>query len=68
MQLKGKIIFYKIPNDTLIFKYHRLIIDFNKKYLIHPISLNRANHQKSFYEPIEISNSQNKKVYFREPV
>ena len=62
---KGQIIFYKIPNDTLIFKYHRLVIDFNKKYLLHPISLNRANHQKSFYEPIEISNSQNKKSIFQ---
>lgn len=62
---KGKIIFYDIPNDTLVFKYHRLIIDFNKKYLLHPISLNRSNRQKIFYEPIEISNSQNKKSVFQ---
>ena len=62
---KGQVIFYKIPNDTLIFKYHRMIIDFNKKYLLHPISLNRANHQNSFYEPIEISNPQNKKSIFQ---
>ena len=62
---EGQIIFYKIPNDTLIFKYHRLVIDFNKKYLLHPISINRANHQKSFYEPLEISNSQNKKSIFQ---
>ena len=62
---KGKIIFYEVPNDTLVFKYHRLIIDFNKKYLLHPISLNRTNRQKLFYEPIEISNSKNKTSIFQ---
>ena len=62
---KGKIIFYEVPNDTLVFKYHRMIIDFNKKYLLHPISLNRTNRQKLFYEPIEISNSKNKTSIFQ---
>ena len=62
---KGKIIFNEIPNDTLVFKYHRLLIDFNKKYLLHPISLNRTNHQNLFYEPIEISNSKNKTSIFQ---
>ena len=62
---KGEIIFHEIPNDTLIFKYHRLFIDFNKKHLLHPDSLNRTNRQKLFYKAIEISNTRSKTSVFQ---
>lgn len=61
----GKIIFSEPPNDTLSIQYNRLVLDLSKNYFIHPISSNIPIQKKHFYEPFEISSSQNEKDFFR---
>ena len=50
LPLRGKVMFFGNRNDSVIFKYHPLLIDFNKKHFMHPISLNRSFKDKQYYQ------------------
>ena len=65
MQDLEKFFFSEPPNDTLSIQYHRLVLDLSKNYFIHPISSNIPIQKKHFYEPFEISSSQNEKDFIR---
>ena len=62
---KGLVVFLDIPNDTLIFNYHPLLIDFSKKYYKHPISLNRTIEQKQYHPSLNIINTVNSNNLFQ---
>ena len=60
---EGKVIFYQPTNDSLRFYYHRFILNLEKKYQIHPLTLNhQLNH--NYHPPISISNKSNPVDFF----
>ena len=62
---KGEVIFKNPPRDTLIFKYHPLLLNFRRNYLIHPLILNRKKSENQLYNPIIISNDKNSNNLFK---
>ena len=65
LPLRGKVIFFGNRNDSVIFKYHPLLIDFNKKHFIHPISLNRSFKDKQYYQSVRLSNTSESENFFK---
>tara|TARA_B100001287_G_scaffold39863_1_gene29007 strand:- start:11564 stop:15007 length:3444 start_codon:yes stop_codon:yes gene_type:complete len=53
LESSGKVIFHEAIYDTLIFKYHKFIINFNKNYYKHNENINRKKDDK--FNPIYIN-------------
>ena len=62
---KGEVVFKNPPRDTLIFKFHPLLLNFRRNYLIHPLILNRKKSENQLYNPITISSDKNSNNLFK---